>query len=188
MAKPCNGQRSRTRYTAVNPSVATCRCLFFSDATDARPSIRRCSTPQRRLTLVCSPAGIVEPSFILGMNATRIMTGASSILKRESRRTVAGLTSTNAPQLRFRRRQSRREHWQIALMRAAERGAIMMRAQIAMLKGIHHGAEPEDPERRKHARKDRVVKQDRLGARCPLYPSQRRENGHRRTSELGRLC
>jgi hypothetical protein len=39
---------------------------------------------------------------------------------------------------------SRQDHWQVAvhhLMLAAERGGIMMLAQIAMLKAIHHGEE-----------------------------------------------
>jgi hypothetical protein len=55
---------------------------------------------------------------------------------------------------------SRQEHWQIAvrhLMLAAERGGIMMLAQIAMLKAIHHGKEPEPPPRRKRAKTHRII-------------------------------
>lgn len=47
---------------------------------------------------------------------------------------------------------SLQEHWQIAvhhLMLEAERGGIMMLAQIAMSKVICHGTKPENPARRK---------------------------------------
>jgi hypothetical protein len=43
-------------------------------------------------------------------------------------------------------------------MLAAKQGEIMMLAQIAMLKAIHRGIEPEKPERRKRAKTYRVVK------------------------------
>lgn len=55
---------------------------------------------------------------------------------------------------------SRQPHWQTAvreLMMAAERNGIMMLAQIAMLKAIHHGIEPERPPRRKRAKTHRII-------------------------------
>lgn len=55
---------------------------------------------------------------------------------------------------------SGQQHWQIAvhhLMLAAERGGIMMLAQIAMLKAIHHGTEPKKSVRRKRVRANRVI-------------------------------
>lgn len=56
---------------------------------------------------------------------------------------------------------SLQEHWQIAvhhLMLAAERGGIMMLAEIAMKRAIHHGTELEKPERRKRAKTHRVIR------------------------------
>ncbi|MEZ5822312.1 MAG: hypothetical protein R3D82_16060 [Xanthobacteraceae bacterium] len=56
---------------------------------------------------------------------------------------------------------SRQEHWQIAvhhLLLAAERGGIMMLAQIAMLKAIHHGTDPSKPVRRKRAKAHRIIR------------------------------
>ena len=56
---------------------------------------------------------------------------------------------------------SRQEHWQIAvrhLMLAAERGGIMMLAEIAMKQAIHHGTEPEKPERRKRVKSHRIIR------------------------------
>ena len=52
-------------------------------------------------------------------------------------------------------------HWQTAvreLMFAAERGGIMMLAEIAMKRAIHHGTEPEKPRRRKRARAHRIIR------------------------------
>jgi hypothetical protein len=46
----------------------------------------------------------------------------------------------------------RQEHWQVAvhhLLLAAERGGIMMLAEIAMKRAIHHGVEQPKRERRK---------------------------------------
>lgn len=56
---------------------------------------------------------------------------------------------------------SRQEHWQVAvhhLMLAAERSGIMMLARIAMLKAIHHGTEPEKPERQRRAETHRIIR------------------------------
>jgi hypothetical protein len=61
-------------------------------------------------------------------------------------------------------KESRQEHWQIAvhhLMLAAERGGIMMLAQIAMLKAIHHGVERVfNPSRKEHHWGKRKPKRD----------------------------
>jgi len=51
-------------------------------------------------------------------------------------------------------------HWQTAireLMISAERGGILMLAEIAMLQAIHHGKQPEKPERRKRARSAKII-------------------------------
>jgi hypothetical protein len=55
---------------------------------------------------------------------------------------------------------SRQPHWQTAvreLMMAAERGGILMLAEIAMRRAIHHSA-PEKPERRKRAKAHRIIR------------------------------
>jgi hypothetical protein len=56
---------------------------------------------------------------------------------------------------------SRQQHWQTAvreLMMAAERDGIMMLAEIAMKRAIHHGREPEKPERPKRTKAHMIVR------------------------------
>ena len=56
---------------------------------------------------------------------------------------------------------SRQPHWQIAvrhLMLAAECDGIMWLAEIAMLQAIHHGIEPEKPERRKRVKAHKIIR------------------------------
>jgi hypothetical protein len=56
---------------------------------------------------------------------------------------------------------SRQPHWQIAvreLMMAAERGGILMLAEIAMKRAINHDTGLERPERRKRAKADKIIR------------------------------